>query len=195
MSREGLSPVWIAAVILVVLVASGFAVYWWMGRTPADPPLPETGAESGAEAPEPTAGPVEVTEPRERPPLPPLDSSDDLLRGWVAELSNHPRLVRWLASEDLVRRFVAAVDNVARGDSPRAQLEMMEPEEPFQAAEEAGRLYIAPDSFARYDLASDVFSSLDIGASVRLFHDLEPLFEEAYAEIGEPTRTFRQAMA
>lgn len=196
MSREGISPIVIATVLVVLAILSGGIAYWWMGQAPdgSTPDLvgsTEPGPLAGSEAP----AAIEATEPPPKPEIPPLDASDRVLREWVQGLSSHPRLARWLTSEDLVRRFVASVDSVARGESPRGQLEMMQPSEAFQVTERNGRLYIDPSNYERYDLAADVFVSLDIGESVRLFHEFEPLFEEAYAEIAEPGRSFRQTFA
>jgi Protein of unknown function (DUF3014) len=195
MTREGTSPVAIAVVIVLMLGASAGIVYWWLGRTDEGTTkvTPQAaGDESEADRP---SQPVVATEPPPRPPLPPLDDSDRVLREWGQPLSTHPEWVRWLASTDLARRFVAAIDNVARGQSPRAQLGPMRPEGSFQVREEGGHLFVDGASYRRYDLAAEVFASVDLGAAVRLYHDLEPLFESAYAEIGEPSRTFQQALA
>ena len=47
--------------------------------------------------------------------LPPLDETDPLVRRLVRELSSHPRVVAWLATDDLIRSFTIAVQNVADG--------------------------------------------------------------------------------
>ena len=197
MSREGISPVTISVVLVLLAALSGGIAYWWMGKTPTGDdtvaPVVDDGEESGT-APVASA-PVEATEPRERPTLPSLANSDPVLRDWVGRLSKHPSLAQWLVSEDLVRRFVASVDAVARGDSPSGQLEMIQLEGPFQVLDTASGLRVNPATYRRYDLAAEVFTSLDIGASVRLYHDFEPLFEQAHAEIAEPGRSFRQTFA
>jgi hypothetical protein len=197
MSREAISPVTIAIVLVLLAALSGGIAYWWMGKapTPDTPEAPAPGTETEPSAVPPPSAPVEATEPAERPTPPPLAASDPVLRDWVGRLSKHPALARWLVSEDLVRRFVAAVDSVARGESPSSQLEMVRPEGSFEVVDTARGLQIDPASYQRYDLAAEVFVSLDIGASVRLYHDFEPLFEEAHAEISEPGRSFRQAFA
>ncbi len=131
------------------------------------------------------------TAPPPPPPLelPALDESDELVRRLVDELSSHPELVRWLLkSEELVHLFVKAVDNVAHGESPRPHLMALAPERPFQVTKHDGKTFVATSSIRRYDLAAAVVASLDTAGSVRLYRDLYPLFEEAYAELGNPDR-------
>ncbi len=73
--------------------------------------------------PEPTPTPTLAERLSERLKGTTLRTSDVIVRELVSELSANPKLVAWLANEDLVRRFVAAVDNVANGISPTTQLE------------------------------------------------------------------------
>jgi hypothetical protein len=49
---------------------------------------------------------------------------------------------------------------------------------------------IEPDSYERYDLAAQVFASLDTEGTAALYRELEPLIDEAYAEIGPPGADF-----
>ena len=52
-------------------------------------------------------------------------SADDALfdaREVANELSSHPRLTSWLATDELIRKLVAAIDNIAEGESPRPHL-------------------------------------------------------------------------
>jgi hypothetical protein len=91
----------------------------------------------------------------------------------------------WFVNEDLVRRFVASVDNIASGVSPQTHLDFLRPREGFEVDERRdGVLVIEPDSFARYDQVAQVFASLDTEGTAALYRELEPLVDEAYAEIG-----------
>lgn len=129
-------------------------------------------------------------EPAPPPPLelPALGESDELVRRLVGELSSHPGLVKWLASEELIQLFVKAVDNVAHGESPGPHLKALAPEESFQVTKHGGKTFVAASSFRRYDLVAAVVASIDTPGAVRLYRDLYPLFEEAYGELGNPDR-------
>jgi hypothetical protein len=119
-----------------------------------------------------------------------LRTSDVVVRELVSELSANPKLAAWLANEDLVRRFVAAVDNIANGISPTTQLDFMQPKGAFQVVKKGDEITTDPKSFSRYDLATQVFVSLDTEGSVALFRELEPLIDDAYAEISPPGSRF-----
>ncbi|MEM8931914.1 MAG: DUF3014 domain-containing protein [Acidobacteriota bacterium] len=200
-ARDGISPLWIVGVLLgLVLLVAGA---WWVFLRP---PVPTTDSDQAA-TPEPppqvteSADPAESDEPSgdeqrpPRPPLPPLDQSDGLVRDEVGGLSGRGEWAAWLTPEDLVRRFVASVANVAEGESPRAHAQHLAPSTQFEVIDGVERLSIDSSSYQRYDVPAAVFASLDIGSAVALYHDLEPLFEEAYAEIGDPRRTFRETLA
>jgi len=119
-----------------------------------------------------------------------LRTSDLVVRELVSELSANPKLAAWLANEDLVRRFVAAVDNIGNGISPTTQLGFMRPADTFEVVEKGDEITIDPQSFARYDLVTQVFVSLDTDGAVALYRELEPLIDDAYGEISPPGSRF-----
>jgi len=140
--------------------------------------------------PEPTPTPTLAERLSERLAGTTLKTSDVIVRELVSELSANPKLAAWLANEDLVRRFVAATDNTANGISPTSQLDFMRPKGKFQVVEQGDEITIDPKSFDRYDLATQVFVSLDTEGTVALYRELEPLIDDAYAEISPPGSRF-----
>jgi hypothetical protein len=119
-----------------------------------------------------------------------LATSDAVIRELAAELSSRPELTAWLVSEDLVRRFVASVNNIADGGSPRQHVEFLRPDRGFQVKESRDGLTIDAASYARYDVVAQVFDSLDSEGVVALYAELEPLIDDAYAEISQPGSRF-----
>jgi Protein of unknown function (DUF3014) len=140
--------------------------------------------------PEPTPTPTLAERLSERLVGTTLRTSDVIVRELVSELSANPKLAAWLANEDLVRRFVAAVDNTANGISPTTQLDFMRPKGKFKVVTKGDVITIDPKSYARYDLATQVFVSLDTEGSAALYRELEPLIDDAYAEISPPGSRF-----
>ena len=190
----------LGALALAILAAAAYFGRDLLGpaRELAETASPEPAPpEAGPVEPTPPAppAPAEVEPATPSEPLPPLTESDAFVRGRAAGLSARPELAKWLAGEGLVHRFVAAVDAVANGESPRDSLRELAPQSPFRTAQRGGRLYVDPASWSRYDLATAVFASLDAEACARLHRVLLPLFEAAYAELGRNAGRFDDALA
>jgi len=124
-----------------------------------------------------------------------LDKSDPLIRQLAVGFSSHPEFTKWLLTTDLIRKFVAAVDNIANGLSPRPHIDFFTPDEKFKLKEKKGAYYIDPESYSRYDIVADVFASLDTKAFVRLYRQLKPAIQEAYKDLGYPNEDFQNTLA
>lgn len=187
--RSGRPPggFWVILVIVVLAGGAG-AWFWWRGRGPAEPETAAQtrGPDTAAHANVPAVTPLD---------LPPLEGSDSLVRKLVGGLSARPRLAAWLVTDDLVRRFVAMVVNLAAGASPTSHLEFLAPAAPFRVRRASGRLTIDAASYRRYDLLTGVVVSLDTEGSARLYRQLHPLFEDAYRELGITAVSFDSTMA
>ncbi len=179
---------WPYAVALLVIV---LGVVAYLLLSDGEPPPPPTLA-----APPPTPADGPDPEPAVRSlDLPPLGDSDGWLRRVAAELSTHPELARWLVSDNLVRRFTAAVDNVARGESPRPHLGFLGPGDRFEVVERGGAVYADPRSYERYNRVTEVVDSVDAAGAAELYRQLEPLLQEGYADLGYPNRDFDDVLA
>ena len=198
-SRSRAFPV-VVVLALVAVVGLFFYQVFDGGEEPSEePPLSEAGEMRAAEPAE--SQPARVDGEAAAPPLAPetiplpfLEESDPLIRELAGDASERPELRAWLAASELVRRFVAGVANVANGESPREQLVFLAPEERFRVAERDGRLVADPRSHARYDIATEVFASLDVPTLVRAYRLLQPLFEEAFADLGIPESSFEEML-
>jgi hypothetical protein len=182
----------IAIFALLALAAGGAA--WYLMRRPAEPRLP---------APAPAAAPVASAEPAapaapavERAyVLPALEASDALLRELAVRLSAHPEIAKWLVHDELVRRFVATVANLAEGASPASHVRFLTPAASHAVVESSGRTIPAASSYRRYDNATEAFVSLDTAGTAKLYRELQPLLDQAYQELGYPGASFDEAMA
>jgi DNA-binding Lrp family transcriptional regulator len=121
---------------------------------------------------------------------PGLDESDPVVRELAGGISAQSQLMEWLEADGLIRRFVVAVANVAEGRTPRDQLAPAWPVDDFEVEASEEQVLPNPASYARYDLVTDVFVSVDTERAIALYRKLEPAFDEAYAApvlVGEPT--------
>ncbi len=185
-------PFGLLAAGLAVVVVLAAVILFLVLRRGATEKLAETPIPTASTAPaQPSASPT--PEPTPEPlALPPLDQSDQLLRELAGKLSTRPELAAWLANQDLARRFVAAVDNVAAGETPARHLPFLAPSGRFRAAGGAHAYVIDPRSYERYDGVATVVSSIDAAAAARLFVQVEPLLVAAYRELGYPGGRFRE---
>lgn len=181
---------------LWALIPIGLGLLWLSLRGDQSPP-PPTESSPARENPAPApSGREEPADIEEVVKLPPLSESDSFLREMLGGLSNHPLLASFLDTDDLVRKIVVSVANVAEGTSPRKQLHHVRPEERFTALETAERIVVDPESYRRYDAPAELFSSLDAAAVARLYRTLEPLFQEAHRELGLSERSgFRDTLS
>ncbi len=170
-----------ASVLLLALLG---AVGVYLLRTPAPPPTPEPAQAAAPAAPAPPAPPavqLSGTDPRVR----------DLLRG----LSGDADFLRWLSAEDLVRRFTAATNLIAEGESPRLPLSFMAPTGGFRVVKRSGRTVMAPEGHTRYDGVARAVASVDAKGVQRVYQELKPLLDAAHSEMAPPGRSLEQTLA
>jgi len=117
-----------------------------------------------------------------------------MIRTLVARLSSHPQLAEWLVTDDLMRRFTTAVEMVAGGSSPVDELGFMKPHTPMVVQRVDSQLIISPGSYSRYDVAAEVFASIDIDGTVELLRRLQPTVEQAHRRVAWSSPAFEDRL-
>jgi hypothetical protein len=166
----------------VVILAGGAAVWFFVTGRQAPPPAAEQPV-PGAAAPPPAAQ-RSLCEAADATALPSLNDSDALAGKLVRELSAHPRVTAWLATDNLIRNFTVVVENVANGASPAVHLRPLRPSGAFRVTETGKALFVNPRSYARYAPIAAAVDSVDAQAAARLCATLKPRLDEAYGELG-----------
>lgn len=130
--------------------------------------------------------PVAQPEPEEpSEPLPSLNSSDPFVIARLASMEMGASLLRVLAPEDLIRKFVVFVSNVAEGELPVLEYPLQRIDSEFVATEIDTNLFeMSPMTHRRFGSMVDLLVALDPQQAVSVYRALRPLFQEAYAEIG-----------
>ncbi|MBT4160634.1 MAG: DUF3014 domain-containing protein [Gammaproteobacteria bacterium] len=157
---------------------------------PTPPPKVEPDPEPVV-IPEPE--PVEESEPEEEPifVLPLLNESDQLIRDGVVSLTRHEGINAWLSPNELIRKFVAFVDNVAHGQVAKEPVRFLAPEGPFLVTTINETTFaIDPASYDRYDRFTEIVVSIDARRASEFYHLLRPLVQKAYGELGYGDRSF-----
>ena len=177
------------AVMLVVAVATtGYLVF--RNRQVAAPP------NASAATPAPAATEVSKGLGADGPAidLPPLDESDDVVRGLVKELSSNPSVAAWLMTRNLIRNFTVVVSNIAAGEPAARQVTVLRPKGAFQVDERGEDLFINSRGYSRYLPLSTAASSVNPEDAAKLYTTLKPRIDEAYAELGQTGTTFDQTL-
>jgi hypothetical protein len=177
-----------AVIVIVLAIAAYYFFFSERSRTSGAGGEPASAEKLAAEGPG-------LKEGAAVPPInAELDKSDEAVRGLAAELSSHPVFGEWLKNKDIIRRFVAAVDNIANGQSPRPQLDFFSLRAPFKTVVRSGKTVIDPASYDRYNVVADVFESLSAAGCGRLYESARPLLAQAYRELGYPRDDFHQTL-
>jgi hypothetical protein len=177
--------------LAVLIVAAGTAVYLnergseTVERTPvaAVPAEP-----SASEAPRP----VPIVQPAPEPavPLPALDESDPEMQGGLTELAGREAVTQFLTPERIIRNVVVTLDNAAREKMALNQRPIKPTGGKFVVAGADETLVIAPENYSRYTPFVTAVKGLDAGTLVGLYRGLQPLFQEAYEDLGNPNKLF-----
>jgi hypothetical protein len=139
--------------------------------------------------------PAIVVEPEPSFVLPKLDESDQLIRDAVVTLSGNAGISGWLIPDELIRKFVVLVDNTSHGSVPRKHVGFLAPEGPFLAAKVSDSRYVLnEESYERYNLLAEIFSSIDSRRAVEFYVLTKPMFQEAYRELGYTDKSFDAAI-
>lgn len=192
--RKSFSPLLPLVTLVLGVPLALYLIFRSGGEEPEPSPDPPRAtlrsAPTPLETPEPTPTPID---------LPPLNESDGAVRGLIAALSAHPEFAAWFVPEDLLRRFVVVVENIADGEDPSVHLKHLAPQALFAASGSGDEIFIDARSFARFDEVGEIAMSIDAAEAVRIYHGAQARISEAYKELGHPTgagfdRTLRRAI-
>jgi len=123
-----------------------------------------------------------------------LNQSDSAVRELIAAAPVPGQLRAWSRQKELLRVLVAAVDNVAQGQSPAVQLAFLAPAEKFAALDKNGTPFMDPRGYRRYDALVDVFMAIPDETLLFWYRKLSPTLETAFRELGYPGITFLQRL-
>ena len=179
--RNKKTAIWIG-VVIIVLAAAVYYFYF----------MPSQTGNIGESVVLEEEEPGESLEPFEE--IEPLDvnlsDSDAIVRKLIQKLSSYPALLRWLATDDIIRRFVTATDLIAKGESPRKPLNFIDITGEFPTQELDGKIYIDPDGYGRYSRVAGAIASLDAKGCATLYKQLQLPIQQAYREMGYPEGNF-----
>lgn len=204
--------------ILLVLVA---AVAWYFLRPEAaptestEPPPPVVQpVEPEPEAEQPMPTPLPETEaPEEEPeaapePLPELTESDPVATAAIGGLVGDAMAQRYFAPDNIVSRLVATVDAldsrqipgvIQAVEGPQSEFEATADERPAdpilnEQGDPIPQYVLDSANFPRYRVYVEMLEAVDAAELADLYRQNEPLFEEAYRQLGYPEGGFQERL-
>jgi hypothetical protein len=188
---------WKAAGLLVLTAAVGFGMYRLFVPAAAPVRPPPAATAPAVTAPAPAAGP-EVAHPlpgeaplvaMQAPAVPPPDAMAAFAKDLGATFDGGA-LARFFGTDDLVRRIVATVDNLASDQLPmRARAATATPGA-FAVSRQGETMSIAPDNARRYEPFVRFVESVDVRRAADLYARHYRLFQGEYRGQGSPDRYF-----
>lgn len=147
-------------------------------ETPLAPPEPSSTAEPELRVPDLSEAGADVQ-------LPPLAESDVTMRNEFEALVGRAPIESFLVPVQIVRRWVAFIDNLDRDGVPlQRRPARAVPGRPVVETDAEGRLQLAAANTQRYNSYVAVLQALDAQQLVRFYFRYYPLFQQAYSELG-----------
>jgi hypothetical protein len=188
--RRSHRGVW--AIVVVVVLALGGGLAYYLLRERATPPAPVTA----------TVPPRPIEPPQAQTPavkaqdidLPPLPQTDPVVRELVTRLSSHPTVAAWLTTKGLIANFTVVTLNISEGRTPAAFLRPLAPRGRFRTTGSGTALFLDPRSYERYNPYADAITALDSTGTASLYLTLKPRIDDAYRELGYPQGDFDRVL-
>lgn len=199
---------WVIVVLVVIVAAAAF--YFLRDEAPA---ASQTVTTPVAVAPQAIAASslassvaaiVEYQPPRpvvEVDPLPTLNESDSSILAALQQLRGEG-LLQLLVPQELIRKFVLAVNNLAEGKVIHEYRPVVSPPPPFVAetfsvmieGTAVDQERVAPANFQRYEPYVTTLALIDSDAAVAVYRRFYPLLEEAFRELGLKKPNFHSVL-
>ncbi|QKX17158.1 DUF3014 domain-containing protein [Microbulbifer sp. YPW1] len=200
---------WLIALLVVAAVV--FGIYWFALRDTPAPEAPAPVTEPAPETPsvdldkpedEPVIPPApEPAEPEDPPrQLPALNDSDAEARKDIISLSSDGALANWIVPDEVVRKWVAAVNTATKGD-------LMHKNRPFnnlkdslvvkdlETRDDGQKIYVlSQENYQRYEQPVRLFAMVDTDTAVNLYQFWYPRLKQAYGELGLKNKNFHAAV-
>jgi len=194
--RPGKPPMrWGFPLLLGALIAAAGTIYylWHLRVEPQQPAVPA--AAKPSLAPQPSAEPriehpIDAAAAPAAQPLPALAESDASLQDALAALFGSTVFDQFFHPQDIIRHFVAAIDNLPRKTVAQRVMPIKPAPGAFRTSGPEGRTIVGPDNAARYGPYVRALEAVDPAKLVALYVHFYPLFQQAYAELGYPSRYF-----
>ncbi len=186
---------WIVG-LLVAAGIGGVAIYQYRlhSAPPPVPPVADTPTPPVAAAGEPKIRFPIPEQAAPKTPLPELAASDSAMQDALAGLYGRETLARFFFLDDLVRRFVATIDNLPRKTVAARLMPVKPVGGAFVVTGNDASLAVGADNHLRYRPYVQAMEAVEAKRLVAMYTHFYPLFQAAYEELGYPDRYFNDRL-
>jgi len=196
-------------IVVLALIAVAAAFFFLRDDAPDASPIattqvavtPQAMASSSSASVAPM---VEYTPPQpaiEVEPLPGLNDSDASVLAALQQLRGEG-LLQLLVPQEVLRKFVLAVNNVAEGKVIHEYRPVISPPPPFIAetfsvmveGSAVDQERVSPNNYQRYEPYVTTLALIDSDAAIAVYRRFYPLLEEAFRELGLKKPNFHSVM-
>ncbi|AQT60298.1 hypothetical protein CBP51_04790 [Cellvibrio mixtus] len=208
--RQKSSSTAMIVVVVIALIALGLAFMYLRDDAPASTPVvatpiataPESVTSSSAPAEQ---APIEEYQPPaqviEVEPLPALGESDSSVLAALTQLRGEG-LIELLVPQELIRKFVLAVNNLSEGKVIHEYRPVISPPPPFIVdsftvmieGEAVEQERVSANNYQRYETYVTTLALIDSDAAVAVYRRFYPLLEEAFRELGLKKPNFHSVL-
>jgi len=212
---------WIVGTLLVVLAAVAWYLYDTAAPTVEETVVPGPTLPLQEREPPPEVTAPGVTEPAIAEPLPesePLagepalpalaESDDEALRSLSEVVDGTTPVERYVVEEDVIARIVATVDALDGRQVPEAIQAVQGPGGAFEATPDdqpdevilndlgdpVPQFQLNPANYRRYTPYVAMLESVNADGLARAYRAYQPLFEEAFDQLGYPDSDFEERL-
>jgi hypothetical protein len=180
----------------ILLVVGGLGLYLLRDNVPEPEPVADEPAPAVPAPVDPSPAVVDApAEPTRTLPLPPLVESDADVVGGLTEVFGQKAIEQHLVPERVVRNIVVSIDNVPRALMALEQRPIAPTPGDFITSGDDDAIVLAPENYARYEPFVALVANIDAKTLVSFYRGLEPLFQEAYEDLGHPDASFDTRLA
>jgi hypothetical protein len=126
--------------------------------------------------------------------LPALDESDGDMLGWLTELFGAQAVADLIVPERLIRNIVVTIDNIPRQQLFPQQRPLQPTPGAFVTTGTEDEITLAPENYDRYAAVMLLVRNTDPRVPAALYRRFRPLFQQAYEDLGYPSRSFQERL-
>ena len=113
-----------------------------------------------------------------------LANSDEVFRTALTELS--AKLVDWISVKDVIRKYIVIINDLSQKQILYKHRKFLKMPQKMQVKEDSTGLFIAEESYQRYDLLADTIADIDVPKALGVYMTFKPLFEQVYTKFSYP---------